>query len=155
MSYTKHSLLNGEEILYCTKPHWILIFEALPWLLLAWLATKFSVGAELMFGNLFKNLLTLYAGWSLLGTIIRYYNTEYALTNRRILVKTGFIRINSLELFLDRIEGAAVNQSVLGRIGNFGTVVIAGIGGTKNAFPYVPDPLRFRSRLQEQLPRGG
>jgi uncharacterized membrane protein YdbT with pleckstrin-like domain len=88
-----------------------------------------------------------------LSSIISYYNTEYALTNRRIIVKTGFIRRNSLELFLERIEGAAVKQSVIDRIGNFGTVVINGIGGTNNSFPYMPDPLRFRSRLQEQLPR--
>ena len=155
MSYIKHSLLVGEEILYHTRPHYVLLLEALPWLLLACLAIQFSHRVDfghLIFGNLPRNLLILYAGWRLLSVIISYYNTEYALTSRRILIKTGFIRRSSWELFLERIEGAVVKQSIVGRIGNFGTVVINGIGGTKNSFHYVPDPLRFRGKLQEHLP---
>ena len=156
MSYIKHSLLVGEEVLYYTRPHYILLFEAFPWLLLVGLAIQFSHKMDfgyLIFGRLLGNLLVLCLGWRLLSVIISYYSTEYVLTNRRVLVKTGFIRRNSWELFLERIEGVTVRQSIVGRIGNFGMVVINGIGGTKNSFPYVPDPLRFRGRLQEQLPR--
>ncbi len=157
MSYTKNNLLPEEKLLYYTRPHYIIFFNCLPWVLFFLIATNagyfVSYNFPLMRSNIFGVLLLLVGCGQLLSAIISYYSSEYAITSRRILVKTGFIRRRSLEIFLDRIEGVYVEQSVVGRILNFGTVIIVGIGGTKNPFNYIPDPLQFRSKLQEQLPK--
>jgi uncharacterized membrane protein YdbT with pleckstrin-like domain len=66
-------------------------------------------------------------------------------------MKTGFIGRKSIEIFLDRIEGIDVTQSATGRVLGFGTVIVGGIGGTKNSFVYIPKPIQFRSNVQQQI----
>jgi uncharacterized membrane protein YdbT with pleckstrin-like domain len=86
-----------------------------------------------------------------LCVLIEFSSGHYVITNKRILIKVGFIGRKSLEIFLNRIEGIDVNQSVTGRIFGFGTVTIGGIGGTKNSFVYIPKPLTFRNNVQQQM----
>lgn len=145
MSYIQKTLLPEEKILYHTKPHFIIFYQILIWLLLAVLAFAFDINP------FFINLMLIMSFFSCIGSLINYYCSEYVITNRRILMKTGFIRRTSLEIFLDRVEGIYIDQSITGRILNFGTLIIAGIGGTKNPFFYIPDPLKFRSCIQERL----
>ena len=66
-------------------------------------------------------------------------------------MKVGFIRRNSLEIFLHKIESVYVEQSLFGRIFNYGVIVIAGTGGSKDPFPFIPNPLLFRRKVQEQI----
>ncbi|MDR1057560.1 MAG: PH domain-containing protein [Coxiellaceae bacterium] len=147
MLYLKTTLLAEEQILYYTRPHYIVFFQVLVWFVLTLFAFKvirsFLIGSVLLFMSLCGSI----------NALISYYCSEYALTNKRILVKVGFIRRRSLEIFLDRVEGVYIEQSIIGRILNFGTVIIAGIGGTKSPFYYIHDPLKFRSRVQQQLPK--
>jgi uncharacterized membrane protein YdbT with pleckstrin-like domain len=65
--------------------------------------------------------------------------------------RPGVLRKRSLDLMLPKIESISVNESLLGRLFGYGTVVVGGMGGTKEAFPLVPRPQEFRSRVQEQL----
>jgi uncharacterized membrane protein YdbT with pleckstrin-like domain len=73
------------------------------------------------------------------------YSTEMAVTNKRIIAKNGFIRRNTIELRIEKVESLKVDQSILGRIFNFGTVSITGSGGTTAPIPYISNPLAFRS----------
>lgn len=148
MSYVKTTLLPEEHILYYTRPHYIVFFRVLIWLFLAFFA--FKVIASFFLGT----ILLLVSLGGCVSALISYYCSEYAITSKRILMKVGFIRRKSLEIFLDRVEGVYIEQSILGRLLNFGTVIIAGVGGTKNPFFYIPDPLKFRNNVQQQLPRG-
>ena len=66
-------------------------------------------------------------------------------------MKIGFIHRRSLELFLDRIEGIYVEQNLTGQILGFGTVLVGGIGGTKDPFRYIPNPIEFRNKVQQQI----
>jgi len=86
--------------------------------------------------------------------VLQYLNlrvADFALTNRRVLAKQGFIRRRSLELFLTQIESVAINQGIFGRIFDWGTLVVAGTGGTREAFNGLSAPLQFRKKLQEQV----
>jgi uncharacterized membrane protein YdbT with pleckstrin-like domain len=74
-----------------------------------------------------------------------------AVTNKRVLIKTGLIRRHSLETLLSKIESIGVAQSILGRILGFGTIVISGTGGSKEPFHKIADPMQFRRRVQEQI----
>ena len=63
------------------------------------------------------------------------------------------IRRMSLEIVLDRVESLIVEQGLLGRLFDFGSVSIVGTGGTKDPFHLIADPLGFRRAVQEQLAR--
>jgi uncharacterized membrane protein YdbT with pleckstrin-like domain len=144
MTYVQQTLLPEEKILYHTKPHYIVFYPLFLWLILA----LFFFNSD---NTLFGTLLLLLSVLSLINSIINYYYSEYAITNKRIIMKIGFIRRKSLEIFLDRIEGIYVEQSMVGRILGFGTVFVGGIGGTKNPFFYIPHPIEFRNKVQQQM----
>jgi uncharacterized membrane protein YdbT with pleckstrin-like domain len=149
MSYLKTALSSEEEILYYTRPHYIVFSQVVLWFILALIAFKIMASFLLVVVLLVASL-----GGGI-NALISYYCTEYAVTNRRILMKVGFIRRTSIEIFLDRIEGVYLEQSILGRLLNFGTVVIAGVGGTKTPFFYIPNPLKFQDQVQHQLQKRG
>lgn len=86
-----------------------------------------------------------------LTAFVSYQTSEYGLTNKRVLVKVGFIKRQSLEIFLQKIEGIKVNQSIFGRFFGYGTIIIIGTGGTQNFFSLIQDPLVYRKKVQEQI----
>ncbi|MEI8055299.1 MAG: PH domain-containing protein [bacterium] len=146
MSYIQKTLLPEEKILYHTKPHYIVFYPVLLWFVVAaWFLTASVVP------KLFCYLLVLMGLFSCVSELIAYNCSEYVITNKRIIMKVGFISRRSFELFLDRIEGTYVEQSITGRILGFGTVIVGGIGGTKDAFFYVPNPIEFRNKMQQQI----
>ena len=67
------------------------------------------------------------------------------------MIRVGFIRRNSLETLLKKVEGIGVNRGILGRDFDYGTIVVTGIGGTKQLFHKNSVPLKFRERSQEQI----
>jgi uncharacterized membrane protein YdbT with pleckstrin-like domain len=83
---------------------------------------------------------------------ITYTSSEFAVTNKRVIVKAGFIRRVSLELLLTKVESISVNQGILGRIMGYGTIEVRGTGNTKERIPNIADPLGFRRKVQEQIP---
>lgn len=95
------------------------------------------------------------AGMLLIGLIflavaaVRVLTTELALTNKRVIAKTGFIRRNSIELRLEKVEGFVVNQSIFGRLFNYGTVLVTGTGGIKTPIPFISHPAEFRKIVNE------
>ena len=74
--------------------------------------------------------------------------SEFVVTSSRVLIKYGFIRRRTLELMLSRIESVGVDQSVIGRLLGFGTIIVSGTGGTREKFPALDDPLEFRWYVQ-------
>lgn len=102
-------------------------------------------------------LLGVLTIWFILGlaffiiAVIRVATTELALTNKRVIAKTGFIRRDTIELRLDKVEGIIVNQGVMGRIFNYGTVVVSGTGGIKTPIPFINNPTEFRRTVNEFL----
>ena len=140
--------MPGEQIEYRANLHWLVfILPTLLFIAAIWLF--FSLG-----GNIAKFLaLILIVGVLVTGLIavIERMTSEFAVTNKRVLIKTGLIRRHSLETLLSKIESIGVAQSILGRILGFGTIVISGTGGSKEPFHKIADPMQFRRRVQEQI----
>jgi hypothetical protein len=74
--------------------------------------------------------------------------SELVITDRRVLIKVGFIRRRTFEMFISKIESVAVYQSMLGRLFNYGTVEIRGTGGSSESFATIAAPLPFRDAIQ-------
>ena len=146
MKYAQKTLLSDEKILHYTRPHYIVFYPVLLWLLITvWFFT--TNYRHFIMGHLL--LLITIISW--INSLINYYCSEYVITNKRILVKIGFIRRKSLEIFLDRIEGIYIDQNIMGRIFGYGTVIVNGIGGTQDPFFYIPRPILFRNKVQQQI----
>lgn len=103
--------------------------------------------------EIFSIFLVLYAMYLGLYATIRFLTSEYGVTDKRVIMKVGWIQRDAFETFLTRTEGIKVWQSVLGRIFNYGTITVVGTGGTADSFREVPNPLQFRHIIQEQLER--
>ena len=156
--YIRETLLKDEKLVYVARPHWIVFFASVTAILMALMISQFgpsyfSLQIKVAGYDIYQLLamLVFFVGlcW-LTQACVRYYTSEYGITDKRVLMKTGWIQRNSLEIFLRKLEAIHVNQTILGRILNYGTIVIIGTGGTEDRYSYIPDPLGFRKRVQEQ-----
>src|SRR6478735_4396845 len=148
MSYVEKNLMPGEQIEYRANLHWLVfILPTLLFIAAIWLF--FSLGGSLViFLALILIVGALVTG---LHAVIERMTSEFAVTNKRVLIKTGLIRRHSLETLLTKIESIGVAQSILGRILGFGTIVISGTGGSKEPFHRIANPMMFRRQVQEQI----
>lgn len=93
------------------------------------------------------------------GTGVRFRNlaswsrrSELAVTNRRALIEVGILSRHSVELLLTKVEAISVDQKLPGRLFGFGTIVVTGTGGTREAFARIAHPLCFRTEVQSRVP---
>lgn len=75
--------------------------------------------------------------------------TELVITNRRIIAKFGIIRLDTLEIRLENIESIGIEQTFLGRLFNYGTIIIHGYGGSNTPIIEVINPLKFKRELEQ------
>ena len=85
----------------------------------------------------------------LIAAFIRYKTTELAITNKKIIAKFGFISRNTIELLLPKIESIQVNQSILGRLFNYGSIIASGAGNPQAPVPGIASPIEFRKKFME------
>jgi len=164
MGYIEKNLISGEKVLYKTRLHSIAVL--MPILL----ATLVGVGAICCFyvsatGNQPAGedpkiwaaaglVLATFAAIIAAAAILRRNATEMAVTNRRILIKSGMLSRRTIELLLSRVESIVITESFLGRMLGYGTVVVRGTGGTPEPFPLIANPTEFRRHVQEQIEAG-
>ena len=153
MSFIDKNLLSNEVVIYRAKLHWAIFINAFLYLFLSVLTCVFNVWISepnqiLWTISLLALLFALASG---INSYIRLKTSEFAITNKRVLIKVGFIRRHSLEVLLHKVEGIGVNQSILGRIFGFGTIIVTGTGGTKETFDQIDSPLEFRKQVQAHL----
>ena len=150
MSYLDDHLLAGERIVYRARLHWTIFLTAIVVVLLGiglWIVLQ-------VLGSAYSYAGLGLAGVGLLlaiGPAVRYVTSEFAVTDKRVLGKVGFIERESDETLLSKIEAIAVDQGVIGRMFGFGTLMITGTGGTQEVFSGIADPLQFRRQIQSQI----
>ena len=138
--YIDDILQPGEKVLYSTNAHWIFYLPAIA----AWI-----VAVVLLFlsrATITEGIVLLCLSASAVVAIAALYwtfkawfhrwTTETDVTNLRVVHKTGFIKRRTFEMSLDKVESVDVNQSILGRILNYGDVTILGVGEGKETISY-------------------
>jgi len=118
-NYVDSHLIKNETVVYEAKLHWIIYLTP-------------------------KALLSLW-----IAPFIRKATSEFAITTKRVIIKVGFISRRTLEMNLSKIETVNVDQSIMGRILNYGSITIIGTGGTKEVFNDIASPMQFRKAFQE------
>ena len=84
---------------------------------------------------------------------VRFKSTELAITTKRVIVKVGFIRRSTVEININKVESIQVDQGILGRLFNFGTLVIAGAGTPQAPVAGISSPMDFRKAFIEAQER--
>lgn len=75
---------------------------------------------------------------------------RFVLTNKRLIAKRGIINRESFELMLRKCEGVQLQQSLLGRMLNYGTVFVT-TGEATTYFPYIEDPITFSTQINQRI----
>jgi uncharacterized membrane protein YdbT with pleckstrin-like domain len=162
----KKNFVAGEELLYVPRLHWLFTVKplilSLPFfavLIILWImynsgdydSVLIGLGLDMVnFNLLIRNIFLAALLVVLLIFVCRifiYINTEYGLTNRRLILKKGVIRISVTEIPTDRIESIYCVQGLFGRIFRYGTLYISGIGGKMPVFYMVARPFALRKKL--------
>jgi len=146
MSYLEKTLLPNERVYYQGRVHWIIFNQALMWFAITWILSQ-------------QSQLVIYLAYvtaalfvtQLISATITFTTSVYAVTNKRVIMKVGFISRHSLEIFLNKIEALEVQQTIPGRILTYGTLLIVGTGGTRDPFKYLAEPFMFRRNVQQQI----
>jgi len=149
--YIDDILQPGEKVLYSTNAHWIFYLPAIA----AWIvAIVFVVLSRTFVADvsvlLCLSMAAISAVFALYKTLTAWFHrwtTETDVTNLRVVHKTGFIQRRTFEMSLDKVESVDVNQSILGRILNFGDVTILGVGEGKETISTIASPLAFRNSI--------
>lgn len=118
-NYVENNLIKGESVAFETTYHWIIFLH-------------------------WRSLLTLF-----IQPALARWSDEFAITNHRIIVKTGLISRRTLEMNLNKVETVNVDQSIVGRMLGYGTIRIVGTGGTNEIFENIAQPIEFRKKFLE------
>ena len=147
-SYTAATLQPDERPLHQTTIHWM----ALSGSVIGAVLTLIVIVPIAMFaswrGLCWAWLLLLIPTGIVLSAAVTVKTSELVITDRRVLIKVGFIQRHTFEMFISKIESVAVYQSVMGRLFNYGTVEIRGTGGSSESFATIAAPLPFRDGIQ-------
>ena len=149
MSYLQKVLQPGETIVYRTTFSWTLYIPGILLLLLviAVFAT-FELGLiSQRWAIVLAPIPALIALALLARAWFQRWTTEIAITNRRIILKRGFIRRHTIEMNMDKVESVDVDQSLLGRLFNYGNITVRGTGEGFERLRMIDAPLKFRGQL--------
>lgn len=160
MSYVDDNLGKNEKVLLKARVSWGIFLPAIisfAIVVIYRLLMAKMVGSpqENPIGNaliiLIFLFLLLWVFAAAIKALIFLLTSEFAVTNRRLIAKYGFIRRHTVEMLLLKVESVSVQQSIYGRIFNFGTLIITGTGGTRERFFAISKPLETRKKVNEIL----
>jgi uncharacterized membrane protein YdbT with pleckstrin-like domain len=149
--YIDDILQPGEKVLYSTNAHWIFYLPAIA----AWIVA--AVLLVLSRRTTTESLILVCVAAAVVAAVVALvltakawfhrWTTETDVTNLRVVHKTGFIKRRTFEMSLDKVESVDVNQSILGRILNYGSVTVRGVGEGAETIDTIAAPLDFRNHI--------
>jgi uncharacterized membrane protein YdbT with pleckstrin-like domain len=140
MGYIESNLLPDENVVYKARLHSIIFWKACA---LIFLGIVFLIIQPIL-----AAIVIAIGVFAIISQIIDCATLEFGVTNKRVIIKVGFLRRRTLELLLKHVEAISVDQSVTGRILGFGSITLTGTGGVKEVFHNISSPLEFRRQIQ-------
>lgn len=175
MSYIKRTLSPEEEIIIFERLHWIvflypvcfiiILLSGALWIVQSkWISNLYSATTAILssaqeetinIGQIYETRIAyMFIGVALfigIKVAIKYISTEAAATTKKVIFKTGFIRIDTLELRKEKIENIQVDQSIWGRILGYGDLTFIGTGGSPVVFKMIHDPVDTKRQIDNHL----
>ena len=149
VGYVERHLLPDERVLYKTRLHWVLYLKAM-------LLTLVGIVLAIILTQVADPPWAWYVGVGLavvgiLWWLVRWIElrtSEFAVTSMRLIFKVGLVARYTTELLLAKVESISVTQGLLGRMLNYGDLIVTGTGGAREIFARVHDPVGFRNQVQ-------
>ena len=155
MTYVEKHLAPGEQVVFTTRLHPVIFVGTVAFAMFVLGAVALIVSRNELTA---RTVLLLWVAGVLiaLGSLaplwVRWKTSEFAVTDRRVLVKIGLLSVHTLELLLPKVEAIGVDQTIWGRMLGYGTLRIVGTGGTVEAFARVARPQGLRETVIRQAP---
>lgn len=162
-SYIRRVLQHNEQIMYSAQLHWIIYQGGILWTLAGaalghfgplltgiFLGEKVEKYLDKPFFYLSVAIVAAGA-LQLINSFIRQISTELIITNQRVIAKHGLISTTSYELMMNKVEGATIDQTVMGRLLGYGTLMVKGTGGGISPIDHVAKPFLFHSYLMNSV----
>jgi uncharacterized membrane protein YdbT with pleckstrin-like domain len=153
MSYVRSVLQPNERILVIGKLHWIVFVPAIFLFVLGGVLLALEYGGLEDTGvrlGLVAFTVALFFGVGLYALVRAWFIrsiTEFAVTDRRVVYKRGFIARHTAEMNMDKIESVDVDQSVLGRLLGYGTIHVLGTGQGIEVLEQIAAPIKIRNAI--------
>jgi uncharacterized membrane protein YdbT with pleckstrin-like domain len=149
MRYVDSVLQPGETIRHVATIHWILYLPGMALLVAALIVFVLApaTGALHVVGLGLASALLAVSLFLLARAFLRRWTTEFAITDRRVIYKRGLIWRHTIEMHMDKVESVDVEQSVLGRIFDYGSVIVHGTGSGWEPVSEIGAPLEFRNHI--------
>jgi uncharacterized membrane protein YdbT with pleckstrin-like domain len=151
MKYVMRALQPGETVVYTTHLHWLIFLSAI---LLSLVGMATLIGSAVISSNDISSASRAVAAiFALMALVfwlrgaIRRATTELAVTDRRVIYKSGLLSRHTLEMNRSKVESIDVEQTITGRVLGFGTIIMRGTGGSFEPIRQIADPLTFRSHI--------
>jgi hypothetical protein len=155
MSYVQRVLQPGEVVRHTAAVHWIVYW---PGALCMALAAAIFISGIFLFDHadeswgrwLWRSSATIVALLGLFFLVREWFGwwtTEIAVTNLRVIYKTGLVQRRTKEMNMDKVESVEVDQSILGRILDYGTVSITGTGAGLESLQIIAQPIELRNSI--------
>ena len=145
--YVLKNLVEGERLLYTTRLSWLIFVKPIFFILVVGIILAI---AHVPFWIIIC-ILILLALIFLIPTWLLYNFSEFAVTNKRVILKRGWLTRTAFEINLTHMESFMVEQGLFGRMFNYGAVRVTGTGGSKERFSMIASPMSFRKAALEAM----
>ncbi len=148
--YSRSTLAPNETPFYRTSLHWIIFirFGIIALLAFLFVGMPFAIALQALTGSELGWFALPLPVLFLVPPTLAFASSELVITDRRVLIKTGIVRRQTLEMFISKIESVGVDQGFFGRMFDYGSVLVRGTGGFEQAFEAIAAPLEFRRWVQ-------
>ena len=150
MNYVRRVLQPGEAVIHVTRIHPIIFLPAILWFVAAvvlLIAALSFTGDLRIAGQALAVFCLIFAAASALPAFLRRISTELAVTDRRVIYKSGIIARHTLEMNRGKVESVDVDQSIMGRLLDYGTVTVRGTGAGFEPLKGIARPIELRTNI--------
>ena len=152
MNYIEKNLMPDERIVFRTKKHLIIFFYPVALLFFSVYATSYMQGNFFLAKVEWAPWLVTLLFWGYVW--IEYQMSDFAVTNKRVIMREGFFNRHMIEMRLNTISQVNIDQGIVGQVLNFGTISINAFGAS-DFFTMLAKPNEFRKAINEQLDNRG
>lgn len=147
MSYIDNNLISDEKIVFRTKKHFILFFYPIVWVIFSFFASVYMFKDPILYRIIWAPWFIALLLWAY--TWLEFQISEFAVTNKRIMMREGFFVRHVSELRLNAISQVMVEQSLIGQMLNYGRLTVNAFGAF-DSFSLIAQPYLFQKYVNEQ-----
>ena len=151
--YILDNLMPGERLIQATRVHPLVMVPSAVIASGGFLfgAAGLAVGGPGYVVGMVGLLTSFVAAFLALTYLIEHLTTEFSCTDRRIVIKSGFLTTRVREMPLSKVEALLIERSLFGKMLGYGTVIFKGSGGTRRTCGCIEDPSEFYRQVQGQV----